>query len=296
MPNKGDEFHHFGWNACSSALSPLTGHAFLERRYLIIPGMRSSRIYVVDTKPDPTQAKIHKIIEPEEVFRKTGYSRPHTDPLRAGGHLRLARSAAAARTAPTARPASSSWTARRSRSSAAGRSTAARRTSTMISGGTCRATTWCRANGRCRRNSRTASCRRTCSPTNTAISIHFWDLRARRNVQTIDLGANHQMALEVRPAHDPVKRVRLSRRRRRHHQSRRLDLDVVARGRQVPLREDRDHSARAGDEGQTAAAAAGFRRRAAAGHRHRPVAGRPLPLRRPAGAPARCASTTSPTR
>jgi hypothetical protein len=78
MPNKGDEFHHFGWNACSSALSPLTGHAFLERRYLIIPGIRSSRIYVVDTKPDPRQAKIHKIIEPEEVFRKTGYSRPHT--------------------------------------------------------------------------------------------------------------------------------------------------------------------------------------------------------------------------
>jgi selenium-binding protein 1 len=78
MPNRGDEFHHFGWNACSSALSPLTGHAFLERRYLIIPGLRSSRIYIVDTKPDRTQAKIHKIIEPEEVFKKTGYSRPHT--------------------------------------------------------------------------------------------------------------------------------------------------------------------------------------------------------------------------
>jgi selenium-binding protein 1 len=62
MPNKGDEFHHFGWNACSSALSPLTGHAFLERRYLIIPGMRSSRIYVVDVKGGPKAAKIHKII------------------------------------------------------------------------------------------------------------------------------------------------------------------------------------------------------------------------------------------
>jgi selenium-binding protein 1 len=36
-------------------------------------------------------------------------------------------------------------------------------------------------------------------------SIHFWDLRARKNVQTIDLGANHQMALEIRPAHDPAK-------------------------------------------------------------------------------------------
>jgi hypothetical protein len=78
MPYKGDEFHHFGWNACSSALSPLTGHAFLERRYLIIPGIRSSRVYVVDTKPHPTEARIHKIIEPEEIFRKTGYSRPHT--------------------------------------------------------------------------------------------------------------------------------------------------------------------------------------------------------------------------
>jgi methanethiol oxidase len=70
MPHKGDEFHHFGWNACSSALSPLTGHAFLERRYLIIPGIRSSRLYIIDTKPDPTKAKIHKIIEPEEVFKK----------------------------------------------------------------------------------------------------------------------------------------------------------------------------------------------------------------------------------
>jgi methanethiol oxidase len=78
MPYTGDEFHHFGWNACSSSLSPLTGHAFLERRYLIIPGLRSSRIYIVDTKPDPTKPKIHKIIEPEEVFKKTGYSRPHT--------------------------------------------------------------------------------------------------------------------------------------------------------------------------------------------------------------------------
>jgi selenium-binding protein 1 len=35
--------------------------------------------------------------------------------------------------------------------------------------------------------------------------IHFWNLRERKNVQTIDLGANHQMALEIRPAHDPAK-------------------------------------------------------------------------------------------
>jgi len=36
-------------------------------------------------------------------------------------------------------------------------------------------------------------------------SVHFWDLRDRKHVQAIDLGANHQMALELRPAHDPAR-------------------------------------------------------------------------------------------
>jgi len=56
-------------NRSHSDHAPLAGHAFLERRYLIVPGMRSSRLYVIDTKPDPTGAKIHKIIEPEEDRR-----------------------------------------------------------------------------------------------------------------------------------------------------------------------------------------------------------------------------------
>src|SRR3954447_36719 len=55
VPYKGDEFHHFGWNACSSALSPLTRQVFLKRRYLVIPG--SALPGFVDTKPDPAQAK-----------------------------------------------------------------------------------------------------------------------------------------------------------------------------------------------------------------------------------------------
>jgi selenium-binding protein 1 len=33
----------------------------------------------------------------------------------------------------------------------------------------------------------------------------FLEPARTRNVQTIDLGANHQMALEIRPAHDPAK-------------------------------------------------------------------------------------------
>ena len=78
MPNVGDELHHFGWNACSSALCPYAPHPHIERRYLITPGLRSSRIYVIDTKPDPRQPKIVKVIEPQQVFDRSGYSRPHT--------------------------------------------------------------------------------------------------------------------------------------------------------------------------------------------------------------------------
>src|ERR1700755_409592 len=78
MPNVGDELHHFGWNACSSCLCPNAPHPHVERRYLVVPGMRSSRIHILDTKPDPRTPKLMKVIEPEEVKKKSGYSRPHT--------------------------------------------------------------------------------------------------------------------------------------------------------------------------------------------------------------------------
>src|ERR1700719_2494733 len=78
MPNLGDELHHFGWNACSSCLCPNAPHAHMERRYLVVPGLRSSRIHILDTKPDPRNPKIVRVIEPAELAEKTGYTRPHT--------------------------------------------------------------------------------------------------------------------------------------------------------------------------------------------------------------------------
>src|SRR3954469_23736601 len=78
MPNVGDELHHFGWNACSSALCPWAPHPHVERRYLLVPGLRSSRIHVIDVKQDPHSPKLIKVIEAEEIARKAGYSRPHT--------------------------------------------------------------------------------------------------------------------------------------------------------------------------------------------------------------------------
>jgi selenium-binding protein 1 len=81
----GDEFHHFGWNACSSCLCPNAPHPHVERRYLVVPGLRSSRIYILDTKPDPRAPKIVKVIEPAELAEKTGYTRPHTVHCGPGG-------------------------------------------------------------------------------------------------------------------------------------------------------------------------------------------------------------------
>jgi methanethiol oxidase len=78
LPTAGNELHHFGWNACSSALCH-TGHAgHLERRYLIVPGLRSSRTYVLDTKPDARNPRVVRTIEADELAAKAGYSRPHT--------------------------------------------------------------------------------------------------------------------------------------------------------------------------------------------------------------------------
>jgi selenium-binding protein 1 len=69
LPTAGNELHHFGWNACSSALCH-EGHTHdgpLERRYLIVPGIRSSRTYVLDTKSDPRQPTVVRTIEAEEL-------------------------------------------------------------------------------------------------------------------------------------------------------------------------------------------------------------------------------------
>src|SRR6266508_1879603 len=78
LPYPGDELHHFGWNACSAALCPYAPHPHIERRYLVVPGIRSSRIHILDTKPDPTQPRLVKVIEPQETMARADYTRLHT--------------------------------------------------------------------------------------------------------------------------------------------------------------------------------------------------------------------------
>ena len=82
MPNVGDELHHFGWNACASC------EGRCDRRYLIIPGIRSSRIHVVDTM-NPREPKMHKVIEPAEVIGKSKLTAPHTVHCLADGNIMI---------------------------------------------------------------------------------------------------------------------------------------------------------------------------------------------------------------
>jgi methanethiol oxidase len=81
MPHVGDELHHYGWNACASC------HGERERRYLIVPGLASSRIHVIDVA-DPRKPTLHKVISPEDV-KKTGLSAPHTVHCLADGQIMI---------------------------------------------------------------------------------------------------------------------------------------------------------------------------------------------------------------
>ena len=84
MPNVGDELHHYGWNACSSC------HAdpHHQRRYLILPGLHSSRIHIVDMI-DPAAPKLHKVIEGDTIKQKTNLSTPHTVHCLSNGQIMI---------------------------------------------------------------------------------------------------------------------------------------------------------------------------------------------------------------
>ncbi len=48
-----------------------------------VPGLRSSRIHIIDTKPNARKPKIVKVIEPAELAERAGYTRPSTpSPMR----------------------------------------------------------------------------------------------------------------------------------------------------------------------------------------------------------------------
>lgn len=82
MPDAGDELHHYGWNACSSC------HGERHRRYLIVPGLASGNIYIIDAL-DPKNLKLHKTISGRDIAKQTNLSTPHTVHCRADGVIMI---------------------------------------------------------------------------------------------------------------------------------------------------------------------------------------------------------------
>lgn len=199
MPGVGDELHHFGWNACSSALCPWAPHPHVERRYLLVPGLRSSNIHVVDTKGDAP--KLVKTIGAEEIASKAGYSRPHTihcgpdgiyvsalgnpDGDGPGGIFLLDHDDFSVKGA---------WESDR------GPQELAYDFWWHLNFGTVITSEWGTP-----KMVEDGLQGELLLGNKYGHKLHIWDLDKRRHVQEIDLGPEHQMVLELRPAHDPSK-------------------------------------------------------------------------------------------
>ncbi|HET6548861.1 MAG TPA: selenium-binding protein SBP56-related protein, partial [Solirubrobacter sp.] len=202
MPGPGDELHHFGWNACSSALCPWAPHPHVERRYLLVPGLRSSNIHIVDVKGDSgKEPKLVKTIPAEEIARKTGYSRPHTihcgpdgiyvsalgnpDGDGPGGIFLLDHDDFSVKGA---------WESDR------GPQELAYDFWWHLNYGTVLTSEWGTPN-----MVEDGLIGELLLGNKYGHKLHVWDLQSRKHLQEIDLGAENQMVLELRPAHDPTK-------------------------------------------------------------------------------------------
>ena len=201
MPNIGDELHHFGWNACSSNLCPYAPHPHVERRYLVVPGIRSSRLHIIDTKPDPRKPKIVKVIEPDELMAKTGYSRPHTV------HCGPDNIYISALGSPSGDGPGGIFMMDCETFDLRGRWELDRGPQNL------HYDFWWHLGYDTLITSEWGTPKMIENGLNPEIllssgyghQLHFWDLRKRRHKQAIDLGKENQMVLELRPAHDPTR-------------------------------------------------------------------------------------------
>lgn len=208
LPTAGNELHHFGWNACSSALCHDHGghgdhgHHELQRRYLVVPGIRSSNTYVLDTGPDPRHPVVTHTIDATELAGKAGYSRPHTVHCGPDGIFMSALGGADGDDGPggvalidhDTFEVIGAWEADRGPQVLAYDVwwhlkydtviTSEWATPSMIENGLNPDDLLGRKFGH---------------------HLNFWSMSERKLTQRVDLGDQHQMVLELRPAHDPSK-------------------------------------------------------------------------------------------
>ena len=201
MPNAGDELHHFGWNACSACLCPYAPHPHVERRYLIVPGINSSRIHIIDTKPDPRKPEIVKVIEPETLALRAGYTSPHTIHCGPEGIY------ASALGSTSGDGPGGIFVMDQDSFDVLGQWELDRGPQYLAYD------FWWHLGYDTVITSEWGTPKMVQDGVNPDIllksgyghKLHVWDLRKRRHVQELDLGSEHQMALELRPAHNPTR-------------------------------------------------------------------------------------------
>lgn len=195
MPYRGDELHHFGWNACSSCHAD----ASKSRRFLLIPGLRSSRIYVVDTA-DERAPKLHHVIEPEDIRRETNLSAPHTVHCLANGQVMISMLGDGEGRAP------GGFLLLDDKFRIAGR------WEREAAGMEFNYDFWYQPRHNVMVSSEWAAPRTFTAGFNPAEveagkygrRLHFWDWHERRLVQSLDLGERGLIPLEIRFQHDPA--------------------------------------------------------------------------------------------
>ncbi|CAH0584162.1 unnamed protein product [Chrysodeixis includens] len=80
----GDELHHSGWNVCSSCYDDPS----LKRNLLILPALKSAKVFIVDVGTDPRKPTMHKVIDGSEM-RSFNCSFPHTTHCLATGEIMI---------------------------------------------------------------------------------------------------------------------------------------------------------------------------------------------------------------
>jgi selenium-binding protein 1 len=155
----------------------------------------------VDTKPDPTKLQIVKIIEPEEVFTRTGYSRVHTVHCGPEGIY------VSALGAPDSGGPGGIFLLDHFDFNVLGRWEVDRGPQELaydfwwhLGHDTLITSEWGIPN----------RLENGLDPEHLLSSgyghqLHIWNLRKRKHEQAIDLGKEHQMVLELRPSHDPTR-------------------------------------------------------------------------------------------
>mgnify|MGYP001414959408 CR=1 FL=1 len=199
FPNGGNELHHFGWNACSSHLCGYAPNPHAERRYLVVPGTHSSRIHVVDTQPAPRSPQLVKVIEGEEVMRKTGYAAPHTVHCGPDGIYINALGA------PDGNGPGGIFMLDHETFELKGRWEKDRGPQQLSYD------FWWHLGYDTMITSEWGTPNMVKDGVNPELllggkygnALHVWDLKTRKHVKKLDLGAEQQMVLELRPAHNP---------------------------------------------------------------------------------------------